>query len=304
MLFERSEYNEQVRGLRASSCAATRAIGDNVQFEEHVSDQRRLGFEAASPPVSDLMISLADHFDRAVQGARRSHVPETFRSINALAHMSSTIEPNQCITRLERVDDAILRSGTDAAKLIQTMAEPSPDRTIVDPMIRALNAYPGARPMFACFSAEVAPDLATPEWLPRLISRLGLGHHALAVDEVGYFALMRYTVREVLDQAVGVNPLAIPTVFEARNSEFFLPAPLGHPIGFAVDLDPAAGRNWIREFLHARLTYTWDHMIRVVSLTGPTPAVDLIVARDAHLRRARRASDRPEYGTLMSGGQE
>ena len=279
---------------------ASRAIGDNITFEEHIGDVRRRAFEASTTQASDIRQSLSSHYDRAIQGRRKAHVPETFQPINERAHMPRTIEPNQRIVRVERLDVAIGKAEQDPDALIQTMADGVRDRSIIDPVIRALNSYPGARPMFACFAAEVSTDVAASDWLPRLISRLGLGHHALAAGEIGHFALMQYTVGEVLNQASSDNPLAIPTVFEACGSEYFLPAPFGQNIGFAVDLEPGAGRNWIREFLHSRLTYTRDHMIKVARLIGPTPVVHLAAVRDAHLRRARDASGRLDYGVLMS----
>lgn len=300
MQFERSDLVSNVEALRASPIPARRAIGDNIAFEEHVGDERRQTFEASATQASDVRRSLAHHYDRAVQGLRKEHVPETFQPINARALMARDIEPNQRIMRVERLDVALGKAESRGDALIEAMADSPPDRAIIDPVIRALNAYPGARPMFACFAAEVATDINAGDWLPRLIRRLGLGHHALAVGETGHFALMQYTVREILDQAATDAPFAIPTVFEAHGSEYFLPAPFGQNIGFAVDLEPGAGRDWIREFLHSRLTYTRDHMIKVASLTGPTPVVDLALARDAHLRRARDASGRPDYGVLMS----
>jgi hypothetical protein len=190
---------------------------------------------------------------------------------------------------------------TDRDAFLATMASDSPDASIVGPVIRQLNEYPGARPMFACFAAEVATELGEPDWLPRLLRRLGLGHHTFKSGEIGTFALMRYTVADVLNGAGPEQRFAVPTVFEAPGSEYFFPAPFGQGIGFAIDLDPAAGRAWVREFLHVRVSYRLEHMVTAVSLAGPTPAVDLARARDAHLLRARSASGRPDYGTLMSG---
>lgn len=301
MNFMRGDHSADLARLRTDRRAATRAIGDNFAFEENVGPDRLGHFERFAATVAGLLPIAAEYFFASVQGARRDHIPSTFTATNAAALMPAGIERTQKVVRIERLDDALNASHTDFAQL-QAALTPGPvDRSIVDPVVRTLNAFPGARPAFACFKAEAAPDLAAADWLPRMIARLGLGHHALAPGETGHFALTQYTIDEVFREATVAQPFAVPTVLESRNSEFFFPAPAGQGIGYAVDLDPAAGRDWIREFLHIRLTYRADHLARVARLTGPTPAVGLTAVRDAHLNRVRTKCARPDYGAAMSG---
>lgn len=220
--------------------------------------------------------------------------------------MVAGIERTQKIVRVERLDEVLTDSLVNFDQLQAALAAGRIDRSLFDPLLRTMNGFSGARPSFACFKAEAAPDLAAADWLPRMLARLGLGHHRLASGETGHFALMQYTVEEVFREATVTaaavtQPFAVPTVLESRNSEFFFPAPAGQGIGYAVDLDPGAGRDWIREFLHIRLTYSADNLARVARLTGPTPDIGLAAVRDAHLSQVRTKCARPEYGAPMSG---
>ena len=145
------------------------------------------------------------------------------------------------------------------------------------------------------------PISVNSDWFLRLRNRLGLGHWALAPDELAHFALMEYSVTDIFSQTTLAQPFAVPTVLEARNSEFFFPAPTGIGTGYCVELDHNAMGDPLREILHVRLTYSMEHLRRVARLNGPTPTMRLAAARDAHLSRIRMQSGRPDYGSLMSG---
>jgi hypothetical protein len=309
MLFTRDDHMADLDRLRTDRHPPVRAIGDNFAFEENVGSDRLAHFERFAATAVGLRPIAAEYFFVSVQGSRRDHTPSTFEPVNAPALMSATIEPTQRIARIERLDDVFSRRGAaspaeseaDFVRLQDALASSPADRSVVDPVVRALNAYSGARPSFACFKAEVVADLAASDWLERMRGRLGLGHHALAAGEMGYFALMQYTADEVVRQAKVAQPFAVPTVLEARNSEYFFPAPAGQGVGYAVDLDHAAGRDGIREFLHVRLIYRAEHLARVARLIGPTPAVSLAAVRDGHLVRVRARCARADYGAPMSG---
>jgi hypothetical protein len=100
MKFDRTDLNAQVYALCSAAEVAQRALGDNIRFEEHVSDERRQAFETRSGQPPHVRAALAEHFSKAVQGFVRDHIPETFQVINARAHMSSSIERNQRIIRV------------------------------------------------------------------------------------------------------------------------------------------------------------------------------------------------------------
>jgi len=309
MQFTRTDLAEDLELLRADRRAPRRALGDNFAFEENVGATRLTHFETFPATTRGLLPIAAEYFYESVQGIRRDHVPSTFLPLNAEALMPAGIEPTQKIVRIERLNDILNKSGATTPAELQSAYErvrdaldASPaDRRVIDPIIRQFSAFPGARPSFACFKAEAAPDLAAPDWLPRLIARLGLGHFALKAGEAGYFALMQYTVEEVFKQATVGRPFAVPTVLESRGSEFFFPAPAGQGVGYAVDLDPTARRALIREFLHVRLTYRADHLVRVGHLTGPSRTVNLAATRDAHLARIHARCTRTDYGATMTG---
>ena len=297
MKFTRSEYAADLLKLRASRKVALRAQGDNLAFEENLGAARIADFEAFDGDDPGLLPQVHGYFSESVQGQLRTHVPSTFRpELNAQALMSAGIEPNQRIMRLEHIDGALIASGTDFAALAATPIDPA----LLAPLLRQMNSYTGARPSFACFRAEVAEDLVAPDWLPRLIARLGLGHLAVRPGETKRFALMSYLAKEVLDSTSLERPFAIPTVLDGGCNPYFFPAPPGQGFGYAVDLDPTAKRDWVREFLHMRITWKVSHLDRLCSLTGPSPPIPLAALRDAHLERLRKASTRPNYGEAMS----
>lgn len=301
MRFARSDYADEVVALRLERRAERRALGDNFAFEENLGSDRGADFERFVALDPGLLAAVSDYFFTSVQGSRREHTPSTFTPINAPALMSSAIEPNQKIVRIEQIDDVVSRYGLDFDAIRDACKASSPDASVVALLLRGLNAYPGARPAFACFRAEVAADLAEADWLPRLRERLGLGHFSPAAGETWHFVRMEYTAADVFSQAAMAQPFAVPTVLETRNSEFFFPAPAGVGFGHTVDLNPAALRSTVREFLHVRLTYDIRHVKQVAALTGPLAAIPLAAARDSHLGRLRAASGRSEYGAMMAG---
>jgi hypothetical protein len=111
---------------------------------------------------------------------------------------------------------------------------------------------------------------------------------------------MEYLARDVIEGTRLDRPFAVPTILESRGNEFFFPAPLGEGHGYAADLSPETGRDAVREFLHVRLTYRADHMVRVGRLIGPTSVVRVGAVRDAHLRHVRARSGRDDYGAFMA----
>jgi hypothetical protein len=307
MEFNRDAFTRDMANLRSAPSAHHRAIGDNLGFEENVGSDRLADFENYAPN-RPLRAALASYFNNTVQGQELDHIPSTFSAVNAAALISGMAEV-QKIVRLERIDSTVEeqafgRSKADTFSALEdALAARTVDQSLVSPFIRAFATYPGARPAFACFKAEVAGDLTSQDWIARLIARLGLGHHNIPAGQVGYFALMEYTVREVYAQALPVMDarFAVPTVLDGRESSYFFPAPRTTNEGFAVDLAPTEGRNAVREFLHVRITYKPEHMVRVGALHGPTANVDLMDARDRHLERIRARTNRFDYGELMQG---
>ncbi|MCX7380580.1 MAG: hypothetical protein NT133_03975 [Alphaproteobacteria bacterium] len=300
MDLQRRELRDDLNRMRGSRDAILRARGDNVAFEENVSAARTAGFEAATARQSSLQAALAYYFDRSVQGEAKTHVPSTFSAENDLALLPPGVAGNQKIIRIECLDDWQRESWFSFTKLEAAVQPDRRDASVIEPNIRRLNAFAGARPAYAAFKSEVSTDLGLPDWFERLVARLGLGHFAVAREDVRYFALMEYLARDVIAGTSIERPFAKPTLLEARGNEYFFPAPRGEDFGFTADLAPETGRDAVREFLHARLSYTADHMVRVYRLAGPTASVRLSAVRDAHLRHVRARSGRADFGAFMA----
>jgi hypothetical protein len=306
--FQRVDLLGDLLALRTSRSAPERAIGDNFEFEERVSEMRREHFEQFDPALSSLLALQHKHFRVEIQGARRSHIPTTFRAINDSALYSPEIEPNQKLIRLERIDDILLGAGLNFNSLEQALQPRARDEALLVAIADQWKAYPGARPSFVAFKSEVANDLKENSWLVRLRNRLGLGHFSPAPGERQCFALMEYLVEDVLSEwettrrRGAERPFAFPTVMEAPGSPHFFPAPIDVASSFTVDLsDAGRAQPPIRELLHIRISYRAHHLVRVGQLIGPLPEVKLAVVRDAHLHELKRLSGRTEFGAYMTG---
>ncbi len=308
MKFDHKELQNDLNAMRLSRLAPERAVGDNFLFEERVSDIREKYFEDFDPTATKLSTLQSRHFRLAVQGARRSHVPTTFQTGNALALYRPDIEPNQKLVRLERIDDILMGAGQDYAALQTALSPRSRDDALISTIVDQWKIFPGARPSFVAFKSELQDDLTKSDWLIRLRERLGLGHFAPAPGEKQSFALMEYKVKDVLDDWEALKsrgaerPFAFPTVLEAPGSPHYFPAPTGSAGGFTIDLSETdRSRASIRELLHIRLNYRLEHLVRVGQLVGPLPELKLSAARDAHLDKLRRQSGRADFGTHMAG---
>lgn len=240
-----------------------------------------------------------------MQGNIRGHASSTFEpALNEIALLPSTIEPNQKIVRIERIDRLISSDpNLDFDRLIE--AHRDRDEDTLTAFANLFLDFPGERLAFAAFKAEVDEDLKQPDWLQRLILRMGLYHHfPIADGEVCHFALMEYTGVEVLSQAGPKSierPFALATVLECQNNPAFFPVPRGTPNGFTVDFlagPPAAPT--VREVLHIRLDYGKQHVLRFGQLSGPAERPDLVVARERHLAALRSTTGRHDFGARPS----
>lgn len=307
MKLQRSDLLRDFAGLRASRSAPMRALGDNFEFEERVSDARREDFEGADPALA--LRALQDaYFKARVEGGPRADVPTTFRAINDLALYEPDIEPNQKLVRLECVDKILIDIGASFATLKNALRPSSRDDALIAKVVDQRNCFRGARPAFVARKSEVTGDIGKPDWLMRLRNRLGLGHCSPLPGQRQAYALMEYFVKDVLDEwgrvrARGaVRPFAFPTVLETQGSEHFFPAPREAGSSFTVDLTNGGPiLAPIRELLHLRISYQAHHLVRVGELVGPLPDIKLAAARDAHLDKMRRISGRADFGAYMTG---
>ena len=157
MQFSRANLQADLALLRSSRSPVDHAVGDNCAFEERVCDVRRDAFEAAA--ISPLMDLLAYHFKLDVQGALRSHIPVTFTTINDGAIYRPDVEPNQKIVRIECIDTPLNDIRRSFADIEQAVRPGHRDIDLVAQLVDQLRLYPGARPAFVAFKAEVVADL-------------------------------------------------------------------------------------------------------------------------------------------------
>jgi hypothetical protein len=298
--FSNSNLIADVARLCGSSDAHENAVGQNWDLEELVSDTRRNQFEACAPALATLSATSTAHFQKFVQGTARAHLPTTFdEASNTAAMLPATIEDTQKIVRLEKID---LLIDKDDSFSFERLSEAAANREldVLSEFANLFQSFPGARPAFAAFKAEVEDVLKDPDWLQLLVHRLGLLQHLPSSGETFHFALMEYTVGEVRIQAEenGVTrPFARATMLESRCSPAFFPVPKGAAFGFTVDLG-AAGKGLLgpQEFLHARFDYAAKHVIKLSKLVGPAPVPDLSACRLRHVNHLRSTTGRTTYG--------
>ncbi|MCH8239896.1 MAG: hypothetical protein IIB62_07565, partial [Proteobacteria bacterium] len=105
MDFHRSELLDSAQALARSSEVHERSIGLNYLIEENVGDARRDEVEAFDTTSADVREVVQSYFDGSIQGVSRGHPSSTFdESLNEIALLPVTVEPNQKIIRLERID--------------------------------------------------------------------------------------------------------------------------------------------------------------------------------------------------------
>jgi hypothetical protein len=279
---------------RGRTDVAERAMADNFWFEERLDDTRRLRFEAdavaavAATPLANLIRK--DVRDNTEGLA----VPETFAAAGGLA-VYGALDEDQEIVRLESIQRALDADAITFEQLQGAFLKRS--APLLDKFLATWNTKRDARPAFAAFRSELADDLAEPDWPLHLRNRLGLAHYGAGGEPV---ALMRYTVREVLDAAHSdgaASAFAVPTVLDAPPNAQFFPSPAGLPCGRAMPLGADYDdTDLVAEILHARIAYHRRHLIGVARMGDAPVRGDLKALRNYHLLVLRIAADRDDYG--------
>jgi hypothetical protein len=306
MNFSRIELNRSVTSLLRDSDSLMQAIGENFAFEENVAELRRTDFESidTTPDVRELAES---YFRLSVQGNFRGHLPSTFdKKLNAESMLPATMERIQKIVRLERIDSIISANPAFTFDRLSE-AHKSKDVDVLSGFVDLFHSFSGERPAFVAFKAELADDLNQPDWLDRIIRRLGLLHYfPLGAGASAHFALMEYTVEDVFRQAAvnGITqPFAIATVLECRNNPAFFPVPKRTEHGFTVDLTRDDPRPMSpREVLHARIDYIHTHVIGFSQWLGPKSSPDVSLARRGHADWLRNYTGRSDYASSTAAG--
>mgnify|MGYP003362795883 CR=1 FL=1 len=302
MQFNRSELNDSAVSLADASDVSESCVGHNYLIEENVSDRRRGDVEAYMPQSEDVREVVNSYFLDSVQGLARGHNSSTFdKATNAHALLSDSVEPVQKIIRLERIDRHLEPQGAlDFNSLVDALQTREQHR--LSALTDQFQNYSGERPSFAAFKSEVSDDLNESDWLQRIIDRLGLYHYYPFISSKPYrFALMEYTADEVIKQAQskGVDRcFSLPTVLECQNNPAFFPVPRSTGHGFAVDLRQRnPNKPSVREILHIRFDYSWEHVKRLVEWSG-AEVPDIESARGRHLDALRTETGRTDFGEV------
>lgn len=302
MKFNRAGVAASTTRLARSADLHESCIGLNYLIEENVSDLRRGLVEAYELGTDEVRKIVKSYFDGTIQGISRGHRSTTFDpTVNADALLSATVEPNQKIIRLERIDRVLSKDPSlDFTRVLA--AKKSGDSAVLQAFVDLFLTYPGERPSFCAFKREVENDLEAPDWLNRLIDRMGLYHfYPFDSSQTYSFALMEYTAKDVLAQATAKDverPFAVATVLECQDNPAFFPVPKGASFGFTVDLrERIPPRPSVREILHMRYDYSWKNVWKLAQWSG-TAMPDIAASRDRHLATLRRDTGRADFGNV------
>lgn len=303
MKFMRVGLAASATNLARSVDVHERSIGLNFLIEEIVGDVRRDHVEAYEMGTDQVREVVKAYFDGTIQGISRGHSSTTFdMALNADALLPATVDPNQKIIRLERIDRLLSKDPSLNFARIQA-AKASRDAVTLQAFVDLFATYPGERPTFSALKSEVESDLKEPDWLARLIDRMGLYHfYPFDKGQTYSFALMEYTAKDVLAQAKtkGIDrPFAVATVLECQENPAFFPVPKGSRFGFTVDLrERVPPRPNAREILHARFDYAWKN-VSTLALWDGMPEPDIGASRDRHLATLRRDTGRADFGRIV-----
>jgi len=304
MKFNRTKVAASVSTLAGSVEVHESSIGFNYLIEENVGDLRRDQVEAFEMSTDDVRQIVKSYFDGAIQGISRGHRSTTFDiSVNSGALLPATVDPNQKIIRLERIDRVLSKDPSLDFKRVRA-ARGSDDAVTLQAFVDLFSTYPGERPSFSAFKSEVDDDLKSPDWLHRLIDRMGLYHfYPFDSGQTYSFALMEYTAKDILAQATkkGIDrPFAVATVLECQENPAFFPVPKGSQFGFTVDLrERVPPRPNVREILHIRYDYSWRNVSKLAQWSGASEP-DISASRNRHLATVRRDTGRADFGKITS----
>ena len=220
------------------------------------------------------------------------------------------MDPFQKICRLENIDHFVEPRGDIEYNRLKRALEEQ-DRLQLSLFAQSFQNFPGERPAFIVFKSEIAEDLEQADWTGRFVDRLGLYHYYR--NNAGIprrFALMEYTVAEVIEQAreKGISRcFAVPTVMESPNNPAFFPAPRSARCGNIVDLrDRNPYLPSIREYLHIRFDYSWNHLIRLGGGIQPTCRIlslrDIVILIYSGWKDDARNKREPKYDRFSNLG--
>lgn len=275
---------------------------DNFRLESRIDEPRRIGFEAAMPaslPATELEKAHNDYVANHVNLANRRRLPKPFQPGNDLARLASP-DPAEILVRVEDLSWVLPDFPGNAEQMVASFKAGEP---VFKRFFKTYDRKRGPWPMFAALTGDL--EITHPHWekewwnvLPQI---LGLGHLDASPAAPRPLALMRYTVKRVLDgcsRAPG-NIFTAPTVIDQKLNKFFMPSPFPQPgsgvsYGHAVNL--AASGTLACELIHRHVSYELSDVKDMTVLDGPVANGDISVCRRAHLAALRRQPGCDQFG--------
>ena len=323
-------FQALVREVRAQPGlpVAHQAMLENVVMEERVSADRHMAFAATlgTGPWPDVAAFAVAHKhlyvrERIDLDQGDAGVPDTFDAALNGGNAWHGIEDNLALYRVEDVGFALKGSGVDEAEFERavldrhqasaTAAQRDAADAVLARVCEGWNPCRHQRPAFATTEPEIEDLLADAgaDWPHAVRDHLGLGHLSPASGrEPIKVLLMRYTVKEVKDQATraGHGGFCIPTVLDGPLNPYFFPTPASaatapsapQRCGRALNLRPVSTQADYRmglELMHSFVNYHPEHVVRWGLISQPL-AVDLLLLRRLHLDWLRLDTDRDEFG--------
>ncbi len=311
---------------------AHQAMLENVVMEERVSPDRHAAFAVALgteswPDVAAFAMAHKNRYlrERIDLDQGDAGVPDTFEASLNGGNSWHGIEDNLALYRVEDVGFALRGSGVDEAEFEravlhrhQATANAAQRDTADDVLARVCEGWNlgrHQRPAFATTEPEIEDLLADAgaNWPHALRDHLGLGHLSpVGGREPIKVLLMRYTVKEVNDQAkrAGHGGFCIPTVLDGPLNPYFFPTPEAataapsapQRCGRALNLRSASTQADYRmgmELVHSYVNYRPEHVVRWGLISEPL-AVDLLLLRRLHLDWLRLDTERDEFGCNLA----
>ncbi|WP_264492160.1 hypothetical protein [Rhodobacter sp. KR11] len=265
-----------------------RAMAENLQLEEAVSDKRRVLFEKElmSKGVStweDLRQGQMDYVRQYVKTNLTQ--PHTF--MDALEPAGFTPEnPAEFLVRLEILSVPLKEHGWSFKDLNDArVGNHTPG---LNSFCNTWNSLRDHRPAFSTLLSSVADAVESPGWAEILRDQLGLAHFDGAHVPLPV-ALCKFSVKDVCREWTNSppwqtsTPITKPTVLDSDLWEHYFPAPRTVPHGQAMALTPCTDAAAIKlELLNARVTYRPENIWKVGQIVTRAPLSDITSLRRSH----------------------
>ncbi len=313
-----SNFRSFLDKLARSSNTVEAAIADNCRFEERASGQRWEQFEIYLPHDDGGAITWEDWAEADELHIKKrftvpsTSTPDTFLAINRSAWKKGMAE-NQDLIRFEHLatplkgmwdDGSTLEEKLENLRDLLTRADSGKDyeaeQSVAD-FFELWSSRRDNRPSFAAFFDEVREECDDDDWPHALRDRLGLGHYGGSSDVLIPVALMRYSLKEVIEAQQDKKvptACALPTVLDGGMHEYFFPVPTAYPFGATLHLDPPNAEVLTAEILHFRIEYERKHLLKLGFITKSHRQHDNVLreSRDLHLTALRIETDQYDFG--------